>query len=59
MCFLHLLGWGIGCILLYGMIGLAGEQSNTDSLKQTIKTWSIVLAVDFVWSFSYTLWPRK
>ncbi|AEV19222.1 hypothetical protein GTCCBUS3UF5_19130 [Geobacillus thermoleovorans CCB_US3_UF5] len=21
--------------------------------------WTLVLVIDFVWSFSYTLWPRK
>jgi hypothetical protein len=24
-----------------------------------ILRWAIVVAIDFVWSFSYTIWPRK
>jgi len=36
-----------------------GDPSRTKELVLTIGRWSIVLMVDFLWSFSYTIWPRK
>ncbi|RUS47275.1 hypothetical protein [Cohnella sp. AR92] len=55
----HLLAWGIGCLLLYGMIALVGDDSRTKELPQVAQLWSIILLVDFLISFSYTIWPRK
>ncbi|AJY77761.1 hypothetical protein [Paenibacillus beijingensis] len=57
--FLHLLSWAIGCALLYGIILWVDENSRTDALLQVIRLWSIVLSIDFLISFSYTLWPRQ
>lgn len=59
MWFLHMVGWAIGCLLLYGMIAVTGDSSRTEALLGTIRTWSAVLGIDFLYSFSYTLWPRK
>jgi hypothetical protein len=59
MWYLHLLGWLIGSAILFGMIQIVGDESRTTELWLTIVRWSIVLAIDFIWSFSYTLWPRK
>jgi hypothetical protein len=28
-------------------------------LVMRIQQWSVILVVDLVWSFSYTLWPRS
>lgn len=55
----HLLAWSIGSILLFGMSWLVGDPVTTDSLLGRAALWSFILAIDFVWSFSYTLWPRK
>lgn len=55
----HLLSWSIGCLLLGLMILLIGEPARTEELTRTIYLWSIVLAADFVISFSYTIWPKK
>lgn len=55
----HLLAWAIGCALLAGMTWWVGDPSRTKELVLTIGRWSIVLMVDFLWSFSYTIWPRK
>lgn len=55
----HLLAWSIGSILLFGMSWLVGDPATTDSLLGRAALWSFILAIDFVWSFSYTLWPRK
>ncbi|WP_090238180.1 hypothetical protein [Fictibacillus solisalsi] len=55
----HLLLWSIGCSLLGLMILLIGDPARTEVLARTIYLWSIVLADDFVISFSYTVWPKK
>ncbi len=56
---LHLLAWIIGSLILLGMIGFVGDDSRTESLWNTISYWSIILGIDFIWSFSYTLFPKK
>jgi hypothetical protein len=33
--------------------------SATAMLVMRIQQWSVILVVDLVWSFSYTLWPRS
>ncbi|MTH53062.1 hypothetical protein GKZ89_06525 [Bacillus mangrovi] len=55
----HFAAYVIGCALLLGMIVLTGDASRTEELINTIRLWSIILAADFLYSFSYTLWPRK
>ncbi|MBS2968697.1 hypothetical protein J9317_07995 [Metabacillus sp. KIGAM252] len=55
----HLLAWTIGCCLLIGMIEMIGDGSRTAELLNAIRYWSLILAADFVYSFSYTLRPRK
>jgi hypothetical protein len=55
----HLLAWAIGSIILYGMIRMVGDAARTEALFQTLRLWSLVLGIDFLISFSYTLWPRK
>ncbi|MBW7454599.1 hypothetical protein ACFOLF_17120 [Paenibacillus sepulcri] len=56
--FQHALAWGIGCAILYGMIVMVNAGDRTAGLMQIIRIWSLVLAIDFVISFSYTLWPK-
>lgn len=55
----HLLAWVIGSSLLLGMDFLVGDSSTTESLSARAALWTLILVIDFVWSFSYTLWPRK
>lgn len=55
----HALAWLLGCGLLAGMIWLVGDDSKTMQFQYTIRTWSIVIAIDFLISFSYTLWPKE
>jgi uncharacterized membrane protein YgdD (TMEM256/DUF423 family) len=55
----HTLAWMIGCALLVGMIYFVGDESKTMQFEYTIRTWSIVLAIDFIVSFSYTIWPKQ
>lgn len=55
----HLLAWAIGCAILYGMIVMVGDESRTEALSGTLRLWTIILGIDFLISFSYTLFPRK
>ncbi|WP_156889710.1 hypothetical protein [Paenibacillus harenae] len=56
---LHLLAWAIGSAILYGMMVMVGDETRTEALFQTLRLWMIVLGVDFLISFSYTLKPCK
>lgn len=55
----HVLAWAVGCGLLLAGIALVGDPDRTEALAAIARGWTVVLVVDFVWSFSYTLWPRK
>ncbi|MBD8006966.1 hypothetical protein [Bacillus norwichensis] len=55
----HLLSWVIGCSLLLAMTAFVGDSSRTKALLDFIPRWGFFLAIDFIWSFSYTLWPKK
>lgn len=55
----HLLAWVIGSAILYGMIRMVGDETRTEALFNTLRLWSLILGIDFLISFSYTLWPRK
>jgi hypothetical protein len=55
---LHLLAWAIGCGLLLGIHAWVDDPSRTEELLRIIRLWSLVLGIDFVISFSYTVWPR-
>jgi hypothetical protein len=55
----HLAAFAIGSALL-GIGALVVDDSrDATTLLSWVGRWSVVLAADFVWSFSYTLWPRK
>ncbi|WP_010096413.1 2TM domain-containing protein [Ornithinibacillus scapharcae] len=55
----HLLSWFIGVALLMGIILYINDHSQTERLLRTVQLWSIVLVIDFIISFSYTLFPRN
>jgi hypothetical protein len=55
----HLLGWVIGNALLCAMILLIGIGKQTEALVNVMSLWGVVLAIDFLISYSYTLFPRK
>lgn len=59
MWFRHLFAWVIGCALLYGLIFYVGDAERTEALAGIMRVWTVVLVIDFLISFSYTLWPRK
>jgi hypothetical protein len=55
----HLLAWAIGCGLLIGGVVFVGDSSRTEAFTTLVTGWTVALAIDFVWSFSYTFWPRR
>jgi hypothetical protein len=55
----HLLAFGIGCVLILGGVALVGDASRAQALLGWIPRWAFVLVIDFMWSFSYTVWPRR
>mgnify|MGYP001189005253 CR=1 FL=1 len=57
--FKHLLAWVIGCALIGLIVLIVGQGERTDALVATMSRWSFILGIDFLYSFSYLLWPRK
>ncbi|WFR63635.1 hypothetical protein P9222_04905 [Paenibacillus amylolyticus] len=55
----HLLAWVIGSTFLFAMIWWIGDAERTAAFYNLIKVWGIILGIDFLISFSYSLWPRK
>jgi len=54
----HLVAWATGTALLGLGILSVGDLDRTVALTNVIVLWTMVLAIDFAISFSYTLWPR-
>ncbi|WP_417898314.1 hypothetical protein ABN702_19175 [Bacillus haimaensis] len=57
--FRHLLGWVVGNAFLLGMILLVGDAERTEELVNVMRMWALILGADFLYSFSYTLFPKK
>jgi hypothetical protein len=55
----HLLAWAVGSGLILLAVAFVGDADRTVAMTQIVWRWAIVLGLDFVWSFSYTLWPRR
>lgn len=55
----HLIAWAIGSAILGAMALWVGDLGRARELLLTIGRWAVVLFFDFLWSFSYTIWPRK
>jgi hypothetical protein len=54
----HLLAWATGTALLGLGILVVGDLDRTQALAGMAALWTLILAIDFVISFSYTLFPR-
>ena len=54
----HLLAWATGTSLLGLGILVVGDLDRTQALASMAALWTLILAIDFVISFSYTLFPR-
>ncbi|MFS0874132.1 2TM domain-containing protein [Paenibacillus xylanilyticus] len=57
--FRHLAAYIIGTAFLLGMTWWIGDANRTEAFINIVRVWGIVLVIDFVISFSYSLWPRK
>jgi hypothetical protein len=55
----HLAAWATGSALLGLGVLLVGDPDRTWALLNVAALWTLVLAIDFAISFSYTLWPRE
>lgn len=55
----HLAAFLIGSALLLVMIYLIGNPEKTTALSGTLKTWALILGIDFAISVSYFIWPRQ
>jgi hypothetical protein len=56
--FRHLTAWAAGTALLGIGVLVVGDLDRTQALLNTAAFWTLVLTVDFLISFSYTLRPR-
>jgi hypothetical protein len=57
MWYRHLFAFAVGVVLLLAGAAFAGDGSGP--LLTWIPRWGVVVAIDFLWSFSYTFWPRR
>lgn len=55
----HIIAYGMGSALLYGMIQYIGDSGNTDVFWQMIKYWGIIVLIDGAISISYILFPKE
>ncbi|HWO54135.1 MAG TPA: hypothetical protein VNM49_07055 [Paenibacillus cookii] len=55
----HLMAWVVGVVLLMLMIWMVNDPSRTEALKGIPRMWGMILAIDFLISFSYTIWPKE
>jgi hypothetical protein len=55
----HLLAWATGTALLGLGVLVVGDLDRTLALVNVAVLWTVVLAIDFLISFSYTLFPRR
>ncbi|QHZ45711.1 hypothetical protein [Bacillus sp. NSP9.1] len=55
----HLLAWAVGAAILAGMHLYIGDAERTEPLIRLASLWTLILAIDFLYSFSFTLFPKK
>ena len=55
----HLVAWSTGTALLGLGVLVVGDRERTEALLSVAALWTLVLAIDFLISFSYALWPRR
>jgi hypothetical protein len=55
----HVVAWATGSALLGLGVLVAGDPERASALVGVAVIWTLVLAIDFAISFSYTLWPRR
>jgi hypothetical protein len=55
----HVTAWAVGTALLGLGVLAVGDVERTMALVNVGALWTLILAIDFLISFSYTLWPRS
>ena len=55
----HLAAWSTGTALLGLGVLAVGDLERTEALLNVAALWTLILAIDFLISFSYALWPRQ
>lgn len=55
----HLLAWLIGGVLIGAIILYIDNAQQTEAIFHLLQLWSVVLVIDLVISFSYTIFPKK
>jgi len=55
----HVMAWFVGVALLMLMIWIVNDPLRTEALKSIPKVWGMILGIDFLISFSYTIWPKE
>jgi hypothetical protein len=55
----HLSAWATGTALVGVGVLVVGDLDRTTALVNVVVLWTFVLGIDFLISFSYTLWPRQ
>ena len=55
----HLTAWSTGTALLGLGVLVVGDLERTEALLNVAALWTLILAIDFLISFSYALWPRR
>ncbi|ADV67732.1 hypothetical protein [Deinococcus maricopensis] len=55
----HAATWLIGTGLMLGAAAWIAAPERTAALTGAARLWTLILAIDFLVSFSYSLWPRK
>ena len=51
--------WATGTALLGLGVLVVGDLDRTMALVNVAVLWTLVLRINFLFSFSYTLWPRE
>ncbi|KAF1681224.1 hypothetical protein [Bacillus sp. SKDU12] len=55
----HVLAYLIGGGLLAGMIYFINDPARTVALNGILKMWTVILGIDFLFTASYFIWPKK
>ncbi|WP_456276232.1 hypothetical protein [Bacillus sp. AK128] len=55
----HLLAYMIGASIIVGLSYFLRNSTDTESLTDTLRVWSMILGIDFLISISYFLFPTR
>jgi hypothetical protein len=55
----HVLAWMIGGSIIAAVIFFIDNASQTKALLGTLQTWTLIVLIDFLISFSYSIFPKK